>query len=136
MFKIPSIYAKKVISLSNPPLHPNYDLEGLVVRNITPPYLSNIPEVAHVVPSATKGMLILASDGLINIFSKTKKVRLVSEAAPMWCTSAVSGSSENMALNVLWDALGGDGDDNILSAIINGEHRGRVDDITILVVPI
>ncbi|KAJ7720942.1 phosphatase 2C-like domain-containing protein [Mycena metata] len=112
LFKLPRVYTERVAPLSLPPIHPNYDLKGLAARNLTPPYLSNAAEVSHItVPQlandagAPRRLLILASDGLMNILSWSKNVRELPEAAVLWSAAAVSGGPKNMAVNVLWDAL-------------------------------
>ncbi|KAJ7223589.1 phosphatase 2C-like domain-containing protein [Mycena pura] len=149
-FKLPATYAERAAPLSLPPMHPNYDLKGLAARNITPPYLSNEADVVHFRlphrdptalpwPAQPAAVLILASDGLFNLFSRTKKVRQVSEAASMWCHAAASGSGEpgrNMALNILWDALQHSNGHNLYVDMISGEYGRRVDDTTIVVCPL
>jgi pyruvate dehydrogenase phosphatase len=138
LFKLPAVYTERVAPLSLPPMHPNYDLKGLAVRNITPPYLSNLADVVHLPPrdsgsAPRRHVLIMASDGLFNLCSTTKNVRLLSEAAPLWCSAAfVSGDTGNMAMDVLWDALQGSGS-NLYEKIISGEYGRRVDDTTIVV---
>ncbi|KAJ7130405.1 phosphatase 2C-like domain-containing protein [Mycena epipterygia] len=130
LFKLPSVYIE-VMALSRPPMHPNYDLKGLAARNITPPYLSNVAEVRHLTfphpdaPAPDSRLLILASDGLASIISKTKGVQELSKAASLWCSAAVPRKTGNMAADVLRDAVqGGD-----------RQYRGRVDDITIIIYP-
>jgi pyruvate dehydrogenase phosphatase len=131
------VYTERIAPLSEPPIHPNYDLKGLAARNLTPPYLSNIAEVTHVAPpqSGVRRLLIMASDGLINIFSRSKNVRELPEAAALWCAAADSGPSGtgNMALNVLWDALQSENGETLYMSMLEGQYRGRVDDITIVV---
>ncbi|KAJ7507077.1 phosphatase 2C-like domain-containing protein [Mycena galericulata] len=142
LFKLPAVYTERVAPLSLPPMHPNYDLKGLAARNLTPPYLSNVAEVVHfALPQANalagQHILILASDGLANIFSRTKNVRQLTEAAPLWCAaSAAFEGTGNMAVDVLWDALEGLDDQNLFESMINGQYSRRVDDITIIVCPL
>ncbi|KAJ6488036.1 protein serine threonine phosphatase 2C [Mycena sanguinolenta] len=137
LFKLPAVYTERVAPLSLPPIHPNYDLKGLAMRNITPPYLSNTAEVAHLsLPqSDAPRLLIIASDGLINILSRTKDIRLLSEAAPLWFSAAV-GDTRNMAVNVLWDTLQCLDGENMYKRMLEGQKGRRVDDITIIVCPI
>ncbi|KAJ7734786.1 phosphatase 2C-like domain-containing protein [Mycena maculata] len=140
LFKLSAVYAERVAPLSFPPMHPNYDLKGLAARNLTPPYLSNIAEVVHLAPpqSDTFGsrLLVLASDGLINILTRTKNVRRLSEAGSLWCSAAVRGGADHMAVNILWDVLQGADGHNSFRSMVDGQYGRRVDDITIVVCPL
>ncbi|KAJ7030644.1 phosphatase 2C-like domain-containing protein [Mycena alexandri] len=143
LFKLPAVYTERVAPLSLPPIHSNYDLEALAARNITPPYLSNAAEVTHVaVPQlafdaeAPQRLLILASDGLVNILSRSKNVRELPEAAGLWSAAAVSGGSKNMAVNVLWDTLLCEDGSSLYAGMVQKQHGQRVDDITIIVCPL
>ncbi|KAJ6588172.1 phosphatase 2C-like domain-containing protein [Mycena capillaripes] len=137
LFKLPAVYTERVAPASMPPIHPNYDLKGLAARNLTAPYLSNIAEVTHVAPpqSDARRLLILASDGLINILSRSKNVRELSEAVALWLSAAVAdvSKSSNMAVDLLWDSLQPQDGENLYKSILEGQYRGRVDDITIVV---
>ncbi|KAJ7700363.1 phosphatase 2C-like domain-containing protein [Mycena rosella] len=141
LFKIPAGYTERVAPLSLPPMHPNYDLQGLAARNITPPYLSNIAEVMHLSllrtdVLAAPPLLIMASDGLINILSRTKRGPQISEAASSWCSAALSEATQNMAVNILWDALQPEDGENLYKSMVDGQYGRRVDDITIIVSPL
>ncbi|KAJ6465076.1 phosphatase 2C-like domain-containing protein [Mycena vitilis] len=109
-------------------------------RNLSPPCLSNTAEVTHVPPpqSDVRRLLILASDGLIGMLSRSKNVCELSEAAELWSAAAVSDASGtgNMAVDVLWDALHTESGENLYESMIAGQYRGRVDDITIIVYPL
>ncbi|KAJ7172106.1 phosphatase 2C-like domain-containing protein [Mycena filopes] len=147
LFKLPAAYTERVAPLSLPPIHPNYDLKGLAARNITPPYLSNTADVTHTAVPLTVGaehasdfspqrLLILASDGLVNILSRSKGIRELPEAAAVWGASAVSGDWENMAVNVLWEALLGANGKSLYEDMVQKQSGRRVDDITIIVCPL
>ncbi|KAJ6565495.1 phosphatase 2C-like domain-containing protein [Mycena vulgaris] len=127
LFKLPAVYTERVAPLTLPPMHPNYDLKNLAARNITPPYLSNIAQVMHVALPKSAGpefhrLLIIASDGLVNILSRTKykSGSQLAEAASLWCSAATvsGGGTGNKAVDVLWDALQCEGGGNLYSSII------------------
>ncbi|KAJ7982818.1 phosphatase 2C-like domain-containing protein [Mycena polygramma] len=140
LFKLPAVYTERVAPVSLPPIHPNYDLKGLAARNLSPPYLSNIAQVTHVPPpqSDVRRLLIMASDGLNGMLSRSKNVCELSEAAELWSAAAVSDASGtgNMAVDVLWDALHTENGENLYESMIAGQYRGRVDDITVIVYPL
>ncbi|KAJ7145381.1 protein serine/threonine phosphatase 2C [Mycena crocata] len=139
LFKLPAVYTERVAPLSMPPMHPNYDLKGLAARNLTPPYLSNLADVTHMaLPQLTsRRLLILTSDGLFNLFSRTKNVAQLSEAAGLWSSAAASTTgTSNMAVDILWEALQPVDGENLYRSMVEGKYRGRVDDITIVVCPL
>ncbi|PBK66267.1 protein serine/threonine phosphatase 2C [Armillaria solidipes] len=136
-FKLPALYTQRVLALATPPFHPNYQFNALIARNLTPPYLSNQADVVHVSLDQPT-VLILATDGLIGLYSKSTKVKTTVDAAPLWLATincARKGSS-NLALDLLWNALGGDGEANLYSSMVRQQFGRRVDDTTIIVLPL
>lgn len=98
----------------------------------TPPYLSNIAEIAHAtVPG--NAYLVIASDGLADLIWRDEE-RVLGQV----CAEAVSrqpAPNYNPASEVLWHAWGRRNEGN-LNSLLNGEKLvgGRVDDITVVVV--
>ncbi|KAJ7588177.1 protein serine threonine phosphatase 2C [Mycena floridula] len=133
LFKLPAVYTERVFAVSKPPMHEGYPIGDLITRNISPPYLSNQAEVVHIdLRSLQAPFLILCSDGLAELCSKTSKLRPELEIAQFFADIVGDGKdSENMALELLWAALGGD----TKAATGNMEitSGGRVDDTTVLV---
>lgn len=134
LFKLPAIYTERVLALATPPFHKNYRVSALLARNLTPPYLSNWAEVEHVDlaslgPSAMP-VLILCSDGLVDLYSKTEDI---AQAVQSWITTLNCEGSDNLALDLLWDALSRDRGIEATSGIIRGTGGGRVDDTTVIV---
>ncbi|KAJ7195532.1 phosphatase 2C-like domain-containing protein [Mycena pura] len=107
----------------------------------TPPYMSNLPEVAHAHVEGQK-FLIVASDGLDHLLrNRFKHENPVEQgkicgAAAARALESESRNALNLAGVVLWEAYGGDGDGNIFGARLAGELQGRVDDVAIAVVPL
>jgi len=139
-FKLPPIYTERVLALATPPFHKNYKFNELLARNLTPPYLSNQAEVQHVDlasqdPSAMP-VLILCSDGLINLYSQRSKVKDIAQAVQIWITTLPLEVSDNLALDLLWNALVGDNEVEIVSGIIRGTLDRRVDDTTVIGLPL
>lgn len=137
LFKLPAIYTERVLALATPPFHENYRINELLARNLTPPYLSNEAEVKHVDlsslnPTATP-VLIMCSDGLIDLYSRRSRVKNITEAIRPWLISSTHQKSDNLAFDLLWDALGGDDGVEESSTIIRGMSRRRVDDTTVVV---
>lgn len=56
------------------------------------------------------------------------------------CASIASDAQDagkNTAVEILWAALGGDGDNNVYERVSTRTHKGgRVDDTTIMVIPL
>ena len=137
LFKLPPIYTERVLALATPPFHENYKVTELLARNLTPPYLSNRAEVEHVDlasldPSASP-VLVLCSDGLIDLYSRRSKIKDIAQAVQLWITTLTHEGRDNLALDLLWDALGGDDGAEVSSKIVRGTSNKRVDDTTVVV---
>ncbi|KAF7301120.1 Serine/threonine protein phosphatase 2C [Mycena indigotica] len=103
----------------------------------TPPYLSHIPQVSHE-SRPTQKFLILASDGLGHLMQR-RLTGADSVVLGRICANAVAraeAAGQNLAEAVLWEAMGGDGPDNLCLSAINGTAKGRVDDTTVVVIPL
>ncbi|KAF8498824.1 protein serine threonine phosphatase 2C [Gautieria morchelliformis] len=116
VFKLPAIFTTSVFARAQPGFSFRVGrLDDWLPRNITPPYLSNRPDVRHCRLDGEKdedgdappgAFLILCSDGLTAVYPKerndvTNWVQVVGSAVD-------SGVSPALAL--LWEALGGDAD--------------------------
>lgn len=112
-----------------------------MARNRTPPYLSNQAEVEHVdlasLDHTAAPILILCSDGLVDLYSRRSKVQDISQAVLPWITALDRKGEtniDNLAQDLLWDSLGGDAGVETSSKIIQGITSGRrVDDTTAIV---
>jgi len=78
-------------------------------------------------------MLVLCSDGLVDLYSRRSKVEDIAQAIQLWITALTREGSDNLALDLLWDALGGDEGVEVSSEIVRGMSNKRVDDTTIIV---
>ncbi|KAG7098651.1 hypothetical protein E1B28_000567 [Marasmius oreades] len=140
VFKLPYVYTERVFALAEPPFHPNYRFWDLANRLKTPPYLSTTADVVHIRPSFTNARLILSSDGLTDIFSRTHKAEHITEAISLWLNKGKeerAGWDEhgrNAAVELLFHALDGTKEDAIFSQFFVRSGR-RVDDTTVLVLP-
>jgi hypothetical protein len=60
-------------------------------------------------------------------------VKDTARAIQLWVNTLVRKESTNLALDLLWDALGGDDELERSCDIIQGQSRKRVDDTTLVV---
>lgn len=134
-YKVPALYTEKLFALATPPFHPNYPVDKLITRNITPPYLSNLADVQFMdlasLGAGSHITLILCSDGLRDLYHKTSNVNERTDSLQQWMFA--TAASNNKALSLLWDAIGGEFDPPRAGAIVQGQIKGRIDDTTILV---
>ncbi|KAF5374426.1 hypothetical protein D9757_011831 [Collybiopsis confluens] len=110
-------------------------------RVLTPPYLSNVPDIHHFRFAASKRSqyLVLSSDGFAGLFKRAHGITEPKELASVCASIASSAEAkgENMAVSLLWEAFGGENEHNIFKELAEGTpRRGSVDDITVVVVPI
>jgi len=78
-------------------------------------------------------VLILCSDGLVDLYSRSSKVEDIALAVQSWLTTLAREDGDNLALDLLWDALGRDERVEASSIIIQGMSNKRVDDTTVVV---
>lgn len=78
-------------------------------------------------------VLILCSDGLSDLYSRRSQRCDIARNIEMWLTNLTPHDRGNLALNLLWDALGGNEELDTASKIIRGMPGRRVDDTTALV---
>ncbi|KAJ7054454.1 phosphatase 2C-like domain-containing protein [Mycena amicta] len=118
-------------NLDDPP--PSRAIE-LNLSNLTPPYLSNIAEVSHYAAIPGQTHLVIASDGLDELAERNMPGKVLGQI----CVDGVAqspASNYNRASEVIWHAWGGNADGNLHRLLTTGKLlRGRVDDITVVVV--
>ncbi|KAF8601894.1 protein serine/threonine phosphatase 2C [Ceratobasidium sp. AG-I] len=153
-FKLPAAYTNQVFLRATPGFRVHSAVEDFTKRNLTPPYLSAVPDVVHVGLGASTDsdgiprFVILMSDGavdesLVNIRGETeaqsfqKWVELV--GSRLDAESAKQGGSketseDNLAMAVLREVYGGANQEH-LSAFLTVEMEEKwVDDTSIQVV--
>jgi len=132
-FKLPAVYTERVFLNAN--LGVPADVRSFISRNITPPYISGVPEVQHVeLVQGTSSFLLMCSDGLMDLY-EDQRLELNEILSKKWVEKVGKGYSKesNLALSVLREALGGE-DEEKVSRMITVEMSFKwMDDTTILV---
>lgn len=124
----------------SPPL-----VEQYAGRILTPPYVSDIPDVHHYVFDTTadrqESFLILCSDGLLDIYDNIDVTLSESGLAERWVRivgnslkkQREQGLHRNLAFDLLRDAIGGE-DIDLTSRNLTLEMDDKwIDDVTVLV---
>ncbi|KAF9261951.1 protein serine/threonine phosphatase 2C [Marasmius fiardii PR-910] len=123
LFKLPSVYASRIFRNAFKGLRPGSEemIKKLMQRNLTPPYLSNVPDVEHLnlkEEGASHGCLILCSDGLMDLYAVGIAamaeiwIRMIAERSliPQISNSEQIGSEldvqVNLALRLIYEGLG------------------------------
>ncbi|KAG8213848.1 phosphatase 2C-like domain-containing protein [Butyriboletus roseoflavus] len=128
--KIPSVYTRRVFGEYIPDWMTPVLAKQYAGRILTPPYVSDIPDVHHFVFDVTadtqESFLILCSDGLLDIYDNIDATLSESDLAER-------GLPKNLALDLLRDAIGGE-DIDLASRNLTLEMDEKwMDDITVLV---
>ena len=138
LFKLPTIYTKKIFMNSRPGLSFTTKVEDFLERNLTPPYISNRADVRHVDISAlgaTTLRLIMCSDGLVDLY--TSESLQLDDLADIWVQVLAkkegSENNANLALCLLRDALGGDDEERVSRMMTVEMCFQWMDDTTIVV---
>ena len=137
-FKLPPIYTERVLALATPPFHENYKISKLITRNRTPPYLSNQAEVKHVDIATTNPnptpILILCFEGLCDLYKRRSPTNSLPKDVHLWLTTtSLIECRSNLASELLWDALDGDGRIQAATKTVRGMPGRRIDDTTVVV---
>lgn len=140
-FKQPEIFTRRVLYNLYPGVPDPTPWETFLARNRTPPYISSVPDVVHrrLPPrssSAPRPFLILATDGLSELYDGTPRAemaadwaRCVAEAA----SEAPNAKGENLALRLLRHSLGGEDLMSISQMVTLDMDTPWMDDTTIIV---
>lgn len=109
-------------------------------RNLSPPYITAEPEIAHrkLCPDADNGFLILCSDGLADLWSAafSDEQRMVGEwgrlVAEVVKKEGVSGGT-NLALELLRHSIGGEDAKSVSRVLTLDMDTPWIDDTTIVI---
>ena len=94
VFKLPTIYTQRVFDIADPSAHIYARLAPMLARNLTPPYVSNIPDVRIVDLSDTpvdSAVLLLASDGLADLY-EAETAEALDTTAKAWVRTISSAN--------------------------------------------
>lgn len=146
-FKVPAAYTRHVFLRAKPGFRVHSSVEAFTERNITPPYLSAIPDVVHVNlagdPEGTPRFVLLMSDGVVD--DHVVHIRGEKEEASIqrWVETVgarldskdrATGGESNLALPVLREVYSGSNETH-LSAFLTLESESKwLDDTSIQVV--
>lgn len=118
-------------------------VEDLLPRILTPPYVSNVPQISHTLLSgaSSDSVLLMYSDGLGDLYEDEFKDMM--KAPGFWSSvmgkvldihAESKGSEKNAAMRFIRQGLGAD-DAVSVSRSLTTEYPGRwMDDTTVLVV--
>ncbi|KAI0342056.1 protein serine/threonine phosphatase 2C [Trametopsis cervina] len=132
VFKLPSLYTERVFKIAYPDAHIVIKAEGFLPRCLTPPYLSNVPHVAHVdlgTVATEDAVLVIASDGLTDLKDEHHQVPLA--LAERWVQ--VAAASDKPALGILRDAMGGEDVEKVSFWVTVEMEDPWMDDTTVVV---
>jgi pyruvate dehydrogenase phosphatase len=146
-FKQPPEFTRRILYNLLPDTHDTSPWEEFLVRNRTPPYISAEPEIIHrTIPSSSSRrprFLILCSDGFTDLCQDRGHDRVISNwASGMVAKNNKSGkeveeeegeNSDNMALRLLREALGGDDKMRVSAILTLDMDEPWVDDTALIV---
>lgn len=153
-FKLPAAYTNHVFLRATPGFRVHSSVEAFTKRNLTPPYLSAIPDVVHVGlgsgsdSSGTPRFVILMSDGAIDeglvhargeteAQSFQKWVELVGsrlDAKDVKPEGSRENLEDNLALAVLREVYGGTNEERLSAYLTLDMEERWIDDTSIQVV--
>lgn len=133
LFKLPAVITTSVFLRAQPEFIYSKKLVTWLSRNITPPYLSNRPDVFHHpltgrIEATPNTFLIMCSDGLTAVYPKA------TNNITHWVQTVGSAMErgESPVLALLWQALGADAD-TVAQYMTLESTDVWIDDVTIAV---
>ena len=79
-------------------------------------------------------ILILCPDGLFDLYKRRSPISDLSKDVQLWLTTSPIECRNNLAFELLWDALDGDGGVQAATKIVRGMPGRRIDDTTVVVI--
>ncbi|KAI0303292.1 phosphatase 2C-like domain-containing protein [Multifurca ochricompacta] len=129
-FKQPAIFTRRVLYNLYPGVADPTPWEVFLARNRTPPYISSEPDVIHRRLGHPRSLLILATDGLGELYDGAGRGERVAD----WARYVAEGAgAANLALRLLRHALGGEDLMSISQMITLDMETPWMDDTTIIV---
>ncbi|KAG8703522.1 hypothetical protein FRC08_002797 [Ceratobasidium sp. 394] len=152
-FKLPAEYTWQVFLRANPGFRVHSSVEDFTKRNLTPPYLSAVPDVVHIhletnaTSSGVPRFLILTSDGAVDEHVLKLLGRTEAESFQNWVelvgarldeqagdNNKPNTQENNLALDVLREAFGGPNEELLSIFLTIGMESKWIDDTSIQVV--
>ncbi|KAG2361330.1 phosphatase 2C-like domain-containing protein [Suillus spraguei] len=141
--KVPSVYTRRAFALHLQDWLSPRQVAQYAGRILTPPYISDLPEVYHhsLDISQHETFLILSSDGLQDLYDNHDTQLSGQEMADCWVglvghhmhSTTDMDLQSNLALRLLRDAIGGDNAELVSRNLTLEMEDKWMDDITILV---
>jgi len=133
-FKLPAVYTERVFLNANPGFEVPDKVRSFIGRNITPPYMSGVPEVQHVeLVQGTSSFLLMCSDGLMDLYEDQRLEFLSKKWVSKVGKDLKKKKKGNLALSVLREALGGEDEEKVSCMLTVEMFFKWMDDTTILV---
>ncbi|KAF7782481.1 hypothetical protein Agabi119p4_1857 [Agaricus bisporus var. burnettii] len=142
-FKLSPIFSDQIFSRTYPGFSFSAtSLEEIIARNLTPPYVSNRPDVQHVNlnnDQYQETRLIMCSDGLVDLYLDQSESLTQEQLPEIWLRAldkrdTSSNTGDNLALALLRHALGGEDAETVSrNMTLEYEEAKWMDDTTILV---
>ncbi|KAJ3504247.1 hypothetical protein NLJ89_g8036 [Agrocybe chaxingu] len=126
-FKLPAIYTSRVFLNSHPGFVIPEKVRIFTRRNLTPPYMSGVPDIKHVhLPSLNSdaAFLIMCTDGMMDL-DEENRLKLEQVLSKRWVNYVGSNfdQKKNLALGLLREALGGDDIEKVSRVHYRSDHH-------------
>ncbi|KAH6914487.1 protein serine threonine phosphatase 2C [Coprinopsis sp. MPI-PUGE-AT-0042] len=137
VFKLPPIYSRRIFTRCRTASKNSVKKMGDVLpRVLTPPYLSNIPEISHV-KLKKESILFLFSDGLFDLYDMafgkaTSMPGFWSYIMREALANVEAEKEEHLALKLLRHGLGGENEDRVSCWLTTQSQSRWMDDTTIV----
>lgn len=143
-FKVPAAYTEHVFLRAKPGFRVHSSVEAFTKRNLTPPYLSAIPDVVQVSleggAQGTPQFVLLMSDGVVDESVLHVRGTTERQSFQRWVElvgarlDAGEPATSNLALPILRDVYGGANEQQLSAYLTLESNEKWIDDTSIQVV--
>lgn len=137
--KVPTAYTRQIIDSLEADWLEQHRLHDYLSNILTPPYVSNRPDVYHhrlsrdAASAPTPRFLILCSDGLSDLYGGRLEEEMANDWAAVVGRELDRGRTNNLALHLLRDGLGGNDTRRVSQNLTVEMEEKWMDDTTIVV---
>ncbi|TFY54575.1 hypothetical protein EVG20_g9651 [Dentipellis fragilis] len=131
LYRLPRVWTERVFLECAEGFRTHTVVRDFIVRNMTPPYLSNVAEMRHAELGRGESVLVMCSDGLTDLYYADQNE--LQKTAKEWFSVLDRRKEENMGLRLLREGLGGNDDGEVAQMMTVEMFERWMDDTTVIV---
>ncbi|KAA1466523.1 protein serine/threonine phosphatase 2C [Dentipellis sp. KUC8613] len=131
LYRLPRVWTERVFLECAEGFRTHTVVRDFIVRNMTPPYLSNVAEMRHAELGRGENVLVMCSDGLTDLYYADQNE--LQKTAKEWFSVLDRRKEANAALRLLREGLGGNDRERVAQMMTVEMFERWMDDTTVIV---